>query len=94
MKYISKRAESCLESLQTLNPMVKIVADSDKLEQKDESYFSRENFDIVCALIDDRNELERINSICRKNNVLFLCGHVFGLFGYLFVDFNDYTYIA
>jgi len=87
------RAESCVEALQTLNPMVKIIADTQKLEEKDDSYFSTQNFDLVCGLVNDTNELERINSICRKNNVLFLCGQVFGLFGYLFVDFNDYTYI-
>ena len=73
--------------------MVKIIADTQKLEEKDDSYFSTQNFDLVCGLVNDTNELERINSICRKNNVLFLCGQVFGLFGYLFVDFNDYTYI-
>ena len=88
-----KRAESCVEALQTLNPMVKIVADTQKLEEKDETYFSSMNFDLVCALIDDSNELERINSICRKNNVQFLCGQVYGMFGYLFVDLNDYSYI-
>jgi ubiquitin-like 1-activating enzyme E1 A len=73
--------------------MVKIVADTQKLEEKDEIYFSNMNFDLVCSLIDDSSELERINNICRKNNVLFLCGHVYGMFGYLFVDLNDYSYI-
>ncbi len=73
--------------------MVKIVADNEATANKDESYFSNKNFDLVCALVDDRFELERINGICRQNNVLFLCGQVLGTFGYLFVDFNDYNYI-
>ena len=80
--------------MQTLNPLVKVVADTEKLESKDESYFSDQNFDLVCALINDTKELERINDYCRKSNVLFLSGHVFGSFGYLFVDLNEFSYIS
>jgi hypothetical protein len=74
--------------------MVKIFADKSKLEDKDESFFSKANFDLVCALLDDRVQLERINNYCRINNVLFISGHVAGLYGYMFVDFNEYQFIA
>ena len=74
--------------------MVKVVADKGTIDEKNEAYFSKENFDLVCALIDDIGHLTKINEICRKNNVLFLCGVVTGLYGYMFVDFNDYQFIV
>ena len=89
-----KRAESCLENLQILNPMVKIMADNSNVEDKDESYFSAANFNLVIALIEDNEQVKRINSICRKNNVMFLSGQVFGLFGFMFVDFGEFHYIT
>ena len=36
---IKKRAEACVDALQTLNPMVKVGADSGKLDEKDQEYF-------------------------------------------------------
>jgi len=90
----NNRAESSVNELLRLNPMVKIVADKSKLEEKDGSYFSKENFDLVCALIYDREQLERINAICRSNGVLFISGQVTGMYGHMFVDFNDFQYIA
>ena len=73
--------------------MVKIVADTSKIEDKDQEFFSDKNFDIICALVNDINYLTKLNDICRKNNVMFLSGFVFGLYGQMFVDFNDYKYI-
>lgn len=88
------RAEACVGELLRLNPMVKVVADKEKVEEKEASYFSKDNFDLVCALIDDRDILEKINSYCRNNNVLFLSGFVTGMYGHMFVDFNEFQYIA
>ena len=73
--------------------MVKIAADSSRIEDKDDQFFSDNNFDIICALINDINYLTKLNEIARKNNVMFLSGFVFGLYGKMFVDFNDYKYI-
>jgi molybdopterin/thiamine biosynthesis adenylyltransferase len=89
-----KRAEACVESLQTLNPLVKIVSDSQPVEDKDEAFFNKQNFDLVCALTNDLTVLKRVNALCRQNNVLFLCSYVHGLYGYMFVDFNKYQFIA
>lgn len=88
------RAESSVNELLRLNPLVKIVADKGKLEEKDAAYFSKDNFDLVCALIDDREQLERINEFCRSKNVLFLCGVVTGMYGLMFVDFNEFQFIS
>ncbi len=88
-----KRAESTIDALQILNPMVKIVADTSRIEDKDEEFFSDKNFDIICALVNDINYLTKLNEFARKNNVMFLSGFVFGIYGQMFVDFNDYKYI-
>ena len=88
------RAESCVDALQTLNPMVKVGADNGKLEEKDEQYFCNKNFDLVCVLANDLAQLQRIDNMCRANNVLFISGYVYGLYGYMFVDFNDFQFIA
>jgi molybdopterin/thiamine biosynthesis adenylyltransferase len=83
-----------LDALQTLNPMVKVYADKDSLQQKNAEYFSDKNFDVVCMLSDDLQEIQRVDSLCRSNNVLFLSGFVFGLYGFMFVDFNSYQFIV
>ena len=74
--------------------MVKIHADKDKIDEKDQEYFSNKNFDLVCALTNDYAELEKIDSFCRDNNVLFISGYVYGLYGYMFVDFKDFQFIV
>lgn len=74
--------------------MVKIFSDKELLSQKDSSFFSGKNFDLVCMLSDDFVEISRINNICRSNGVLFLSGFGFGLYGYMFVDFNSFQYIV
>lgn len=83
-----------MANLLRLNPMVKVVADKEKVHEKEANYFSKDNFDLVCALIDDRDVLEKINGYCRNNNVLFLSGIVTGMYGHMFVDFNEFQYIA
>jgi molybdopterin/thiamine biosynthesis adenylyltransferase len=94
MKLNIKRAEACVESLQTLNPLVKIVSEKGRIEDKDDSFFNRKNFDLVCALSNDLSQLERINALCRQNGILFLSSYVYGLYGYMFVDFNQYQFIT
>ena len=89
-----KRAEASLDQLQILNPMVKISAVKGRVEEKDESFFNNKNFDLVCALIDDQDELKRIDGICRSNSVKFIAGYVYGYHGFMFVDFNDYQFIV
>ena len=74
--------------------MVKIQADNGKVEDKDQEFFSDKNFDIVCALTNNNEHLKRVNSFCRNGNVMFLSGFVYGLFGYMFVDFSEFQYIV
>lgn len=88
------RAESCVKALQTLNPMVEIIDEKESLAEKGEDFFSKENFNTICVLSNELGELIRLNDIARKNNINFLSGYVYGLHGYMFVDFNEYQYIV
>lgn len=90
----SKRAESCKNALQNLNPMVKVFSDNEPVSQKDFQYFSDKNFDLVCMLSDNFDEVNRVDKICRENGIMFLSGYVFGLYGFMFVDFKTYKYIV
>jgi hypothetical protein len=72
--------------------MVKIISDVEPVSAKPDDFYL--NFDLVCAIFyDDNQQLLRLNAICRQNNVKFLCGQVFGINGFMFVDLNNYSYI-
>lgn len=88
------RAESCINELLRLNPNVKVVADKSRLADKEASFFSESNFDLVCALIDNPDQIQTIDAYCRQGKVMFLNGVVKGMYGYMFVDFNEFQYIA
>ncbi len=85
-----------MANLRILNPNVEISVDMGSLDDEKHSqdaYFGSDNFHVVCALVDDRKTLARIDKACREGNSLFLCGHVYDMYGYMFVDFNRYQYI-
>jgi len=84
---------SCLNELLRLNPNVKVVADNSSLSEKDASFFTKKNFDLVCALIDNPDQIQTIDTYCRQGGVLFLNGFVKGMYGYMFVNFNEFHYI-
>lgn len=74
--------------------MVKIFSDQEPLSLKNSEYFSDKNFDLVCMISDNFNEINQIDKMCRNNGIMFLAGYVFGLYGFMFVDFNTYKYIV
>jgi hypothetical protein len=74
--------------------MVKISYDLETISSKPDEFFSSNNFDIICVLLnDDINQLIRINRLSRKNNFHFLYGYVFGIHGFMFSDLNKFKYI-
>jgi len=85
------RAEESVERAKSLNPMVEISTDIEALEHKDESFFK--TFDVVIILGASNKEILRINQICRKNNVKFFTGDVWGMFGYGFTDLQEHEFI-
>jgi len=85
------RAEASLQRLQQLNPMVKVSADKGKTQDKDAEFFKK--FDVVVATNCSKEELLRINSICRSEKILFYAGDVFGFYGFSFMDLVSHEYV-
>ncbi|OWR55364.1 SUMO-1 activating enzyme [Danaus plexippus plexippus] len=84
------RAETSLQRARALNPMVDVTAETKAVDDLPDSYFA--TFDIICATGLKQEQLERVNNICRDNNKKFLCGDVWGTFGYMFADLIDHEY--
>jgi len=87
----TNRAEASLDRLQQLNPMVEVTADSSKSCQKDAEFFKQ--FDIVIATTCPKEELVRLNSICRAEKILFFAGDVMGFYGFSFMDLIEHEYV-
>jgi len=86
------RAKASLGRAQELNPMVDIIADSESIDTKSESFF--DNFDVVC-LTGCNPDLEiKLNGICHRLGIKFLSGNVFGFYGYMFSDLGKHTFMT
>jgi len=85
------RAEASLERLQQLNPMVEVSTDKSATTEKDAEFFKQ--FDIVIATNCPKDELVRINEICRKEKVKFYAGDIMGFYGYSFMDLIEHEYV-
>ncbi|ELT93541.1 hypothetical protein CAPTEDRAFT_156595 [Capitella teleta] len=84
------RAESSLGRVQLLNPMVEISADPTDVADKEDAFFT--DFDVVCATCCEKQQLQRLNEICHKSDILFFAGDVFGFYGAMFSDLNTHEY--
>ena len=60
----SNRAESAVERLQQLNPMVEVTAEAADVGDKKEEFFL--DFDIVLVTCRPRDVIVRVNNLCRK----------------------------
>merc|ERR1719203_64786 len=87
----SNRAEASMERLQQLNPMVEVTADTANVKDKAAEFFK--DFDIVICTTCSKEELVRINSLCRKDNIMFFGGGVYGFYGYTFMDLVQHEYV-
>ncbi|XP_044253433.1 SUMO-activating enzyme subunit 1 [Tribolium madens] len=86
----SKIAEQVLPRAQALNPLVKIVVDTDSVAAKSGDYFKE--FTIVVATKIKFETILKIDGFCREHNVKFIYGEVAGFFGYSVSDFQDHEY--
>jgi len=85
------RAEASLERLQQLNPMVDVTVDKSEISDKDAEFFKQ--FDIVIATNCPKDELVRINDICRTEKIKFYAGDIMGFYGYSFMDLVEHEYV-
>ncbi|XP_043522570.1 SUMO-activating enzyme subunit 1 [Frieseomelitta varia] len=84
------RAEASVPRAQNLNSMVDVKADTSNIDDKPDTYFSE--FNVVCATQCTIMQIKRINEACRKHNVKFFAGDVWGLLGYTFADLMTHEY--
>ncbi|XP_023319960.1 SUMO-activating enzyme subunit 1 [Eurytemora carolleeae] len=87
----SNRAEASLERVQQLNPMVEVTADKSPSTEKEAEFFKQ--FTIVIATCTPKDELVRINSICRAEKIKFYAGDVMGFYGFSFMDLVEHEYV-
>ncbi|RZC32011.1 SUMO-activating enzyme subunit 1 [Asbolus verrucosus] len=85
-----KIAEEVLARAQALNPLVKIITDTESVTAKSPEFFH--NFTIVVATKIKVDSIIKIDNICRERNVKFIYGDVFGLFGFSVADFQEHDY--
>ncbi|KAF8526110.1 hypothetical protein JB92DRAFT_3081627 [Gautieria morchelliformis] len=88
-----KRVEAARLGIEKLNPLVAIETKSnyDSLDWWDSLL---EMVDIVCLTDGSREDLTRINELCRKHKTLFYAGGCYGLAGYIFNDLLVHEYIS
>lgn len=75
---------------QCLNPLVKISADTDDIEDKSSEFFER--FTVIIATGVKTSTLFKIDQICRTQNIKLICGDVHGMFGYSVSDFQTHKF--
>lgn len=73
-----------------LNPMVQISAAPGCVKDKDETFYK--GFSMIIATRLQSDELIAINQYCRQNGIQFICGDVFGMFGFSFSDLLEHEY--
>lgn len=84
------RAEASLFRAQSLNPMVEIIVDKDKVADKPDEYFHR--FDVVVLIEVPTAVLVRVNNICRFKGIKFFAGDVWGMNGFAFTDLQEHEF--
>jgi len=90
-KPCENRAEGSRRRAEDLNPNVRVVVDTESLSEKMDPFFRQFN---LVVLIDQNEQLiNKIDQICRKNNIKFIAGGVYGWFGYGFFDFQRHSFL-
>jgi len=87
----NNRAVCSLPKIQQLNPMVEIIADTDKVEEKPDEFFLK--FDVICLTTCLSSVAIRIDHLCHKNNIKFFHGEVNGYFGHMFADLGNHEFV-
>lgn len=87
-----QRTATTANKLNLLNPLVKIHIDNTDFTQLPASYFK--DFDLVSLhSFATKNNISKINNICRSLNIKFYLAIDFGFFGAAFSDLGDsFTY--
>lgn len=85
------RAQAVQSQIQKLNPRVDVIVDTDDVRIKTASYFAR--FDMVIATDLDPDALNIINTATRVNKRPFYAAGTHGLYGFIFADLIEHTFM-
>ncbi|KAK7742078.1 E1 ubiquitin-activating protein aos1 [Cytospora paraplurivora] len=85
------RAQAAVPQVQKLNPRVNVIADTDDVRFKGASYFAL--FDMVIATDLDPAALNIINTATRLNMRPFYAAGTHGLYGFIFADLIEHTFV-
>lgn len=75
---------------QLLNPLVKITVIKEALTTKNEDFFKK--FTIIVGTGLTCEQILSLSKTCRENEIKFICGNVYGMFGYSVADFQNHQY--
>ncbi|CAI8006135.1 SUMO-activating enzyme subunit 1 [Geodia barretti] len=84
------RAKQAVVQLQALNPNVDVLADTEPVGEKDDTFFTQ--FSAVCVSCSSLPFLLHINNVCRTHGIKFFCGDVWGFYGYFLSDLGEHEY--
>ncbi|PFH53918.1 hypothetical protein AMATHDRAFT_717 [Amanita thiersii Skay4041] len=90
------RVDAAKAKIEALNPLVAVetVPRSSVLEDNDELESLVKSIDLVCVTDWDRDNMIRLNDICRRFNKPFYAGGTYGLLGYIFCDLIDHVHLS
>lgn len=85
------RAEAASHALRRLNPRVQVHVDSEGIATKGPSYFAA--YDVVIATDLDPDAYNIINTATRINGRAFYAAGTHGMYGFIFNDLIEHTYV-
>ena len=93
VKNKNRRDKACIEKLSLLNPYVQteVISDNNLIEHLEKNAkikYSKYDVVLISEFISEE-EIKKINTICRKNNIGFIYTVELGIYGFCFVDFGD-----
>ncbi|CAE6520216.1 unnamed protein product [Rhizoctonia solani] len=90
-----RRVEAAKPRIQSLNPLVDVVAVSDLgILSDDQLDKTLADVDLVCATDCQKDEMLRLNDACRRAKKAFYAGGSYGLLGFVFADLIEHEYLA
>ncbi|KAG8755709.1 hypothetical protein FRC11_005855, partial [Ceratobasidium sp. 423] len=90
-----RRVEAAKPRIQSLNPLVDVVAVSDLgILSDDQLDKTLADVDLVCATDCQKDEMLRLNDACRRAKKAFYAGGSYGLLGFVFADLIEHEHLA
>ncbi|KAJ3814651.1 hypothetical protein EV368DRAFT_71521 [Lentinula lateritia] len=90
-----KRVDAAKARIENLNPLVTVETVPNFNVLNNQNFESTVNgVDLVCITEWDRDDLVRLNNICRRLRKPFYSGGTYGLLGYIFCDLLDHNYFS